>query len=505
MLNRRMSGVLLHPTSLPGPHGIGELGPEAFKFADWLAAAGQTVWQMLPIGPPGYGESPYQLFSAFAGNPMLISLDTVVKRGWLRAGDIAAPGFAQDSVEFERVMPWKTELLREAFAGFRASAEEVDLVEFEEFSAANSAWLESYAAFMALKQAHGGAPWTEWSSGAQAAPGEIEYQKFLQWEFAREWAALREYCGIRRVRLMGDAPIYVAHDSADVWAHPDLFQLDSNGRPTVVAGVPPDYFSATGQLWGNPIYRWNRLADTGYRWWVDRMRAAVREFDIIRLDHFRGFEAYWEVPAGEKTAEKGRWAKGPGAELLDVLRRELRNLPFVAENLGVITPEVEAIRNQFGLPGMAILQFAFGDDPQAPTFRPHNYVRNLAAYTGTHDNDTVVGWWNGEGGASTRTAAQVSAEKERARAYLNNEGREINWTFIGTLMSSVANLVVFPAQDLLGLGSESRMNIPAVPSGNWRWRMAPRALTPEMAGRLKEMSRLYERGGPAKEDAAAAS
>ncbi len=505
MLNRRISGVLLHPTSLPGPHGIGELGPEALEFADWLAEAGQTVWQMLPVGPTGYGESPYQLFSAFAGNPMLISLDTLVKRGWLEACDIAAPEFARDAVELERVMPWKTELLRKAFAGFRSVAAEIDWEEFEGFSKANTSWLDSYAVFMALKEANGGAPWTGWPAGARADAAEIEYQKFLQWEFAREWAALREYCATRGIILMGDAPIYVAHDSADVWAHPDLFQLDRNGCPVVAAGVPPDYFSATGQLWGNPVYNWKRLADTAYRWWVDRMRMAVSQFDIIRLDHFRGFEAYWEVPAGEKTAERGRWVKGPGSELFHVLRRELGSLPFVAENLGVITPEVEAIRTQFGLPGMAILQFAFGDDPQAPSFRPHNYVRNLAAYTGTHDNDTVLGWWNGEGGASTRTAGQVRAEKEMARAYLDTDGREMNWVFIRTLLASVANLVVFPAQDLLGLGSESRMNTPAVPSGNWRWRMAPGALTRRIAGRLNEMGRLYDRGVSARDETAAAS
>jgi 4-alpha-glucanotransferase len=292
---------------------------------------------------------------------------------------------------------------------------------------------------------------------------------------------------------MGDLPIYVAHDSADVWARPDLFQLDSQGRPVVVAGVPPDYFSATGQLWGNPIYRWDRMAATGLRWWIDRMRAALDAFDLMRMDHFRGYESYWEVPGTETTAANGRWVKGPGSSLFEALEAELGKLPLVAENLGVITPEVEAIRNQFGFPGMAILQFAFGKDAQAPGFRPHNYERNLVAYTGTHDNDTVVGWWRSEGGDSTRTAADVQVEKARARAYLNTDGHDINWVLIRTLMASVADTVLFPAQDILGLGSEARMNVPSKPGGNWRWRMRDGALTPALAARLSEMTRIYER------------
>jgi 4-alpha-glucanotransferase len=488
----RTSGILLHPTSLPGRYGIGDLGPEAFRFADWLAAAGQRVWQVLPLGPVGYGESPYQLFSAFAGNPSLISLDALVERGWLDAADLAAaPEFPPDRVEFERVIPWKEALLWKAFERFHDP-------ELDQFLTEHAAWLPGYARFMALKAAHGGRMWTEWDAGtspggpsslpsAEPDPQIVRYHEFLQFEFFREWRALKNYCAARGVRMMGDLPIYVAFDSADVWGRHELFQFDA------VAGVPPDYFSATGQLWGNPLYRWDCIKADGYRWWIDRMVAALSMFDLVRMDHFRGFEAYWAVPAGEATAVNGQWIKGPGADLFRALKDAIGDLPIVAENLGVITPEVEAIRHEFGLPGMAILQFAFGKDEQARSFRPHNYVRNLVAYTGTHDNDTVAGWWRSEGGDSTRKPEDVAAEKARAREYLDTDGREMNWTLIRALMASVADTVLFPAQDILGLGSEARMNTPAVASGNWRWRIRPGALTPEMAGRLQELTKLFER------------
>jgi 4-alpha-glucanotransferase len=334
-----------------------------------------------------------------------------------------------------------------------------------------------------------GAQNRDWDEGSQADPAETAFQKFLQVEFFRQWCKLKEYCGARGIRLMGDVPIYVAKDSADVWARPELFRFDA------VAGVPPDYFSATGQLWGNPIYRWDRMADQGYTWWIGRMRAAFEMFDLVRMDHFRGFEAYWEVPAGETTAVNGRWVQGPGAALFRALEDALGPLPIVAENLGVITPEVEAIRDEFHFPGMAVLQFAFGKDPQAPTFRPHNYPRNLAAYTGTHDNDTVMGWWNSEGGDSTRTSDDVVREKARARAYLATDGGEINWAMIRALMASVAETVIFPMQDVLGLGSEARMNTPSVASGNWRWRMAPGQMEAavRIQPRLRELCDLFER------------
>ncbi|HWB83440.1 MAG TPA: 4-alpha-glucanotransferase [Bryobacteraceae bacterium] len=503
MNTARTSGILLHPTSLPGPFGIGELGPEALRFVDWLAEARQQVWQMLPLGPTAYGDSPYQLFSAFAGNPLLISVDGLQREGWLQASDLdAVPQFAEDCVEFESVIGWKAGILRHAFARFHQSAN----AGFDDFCRQNAAWLEDYALFMSLKKAHGGeAVWTRWNPAiARREPAaletwksrlmtEIEFHKFTQFAFFRQWRALQSYCAARGIRLMGDVPIYVAHDSADVWAHPDLFQLDEGGEPVVVAGVPPDYFSATGQLWGNPIYRWDRIAAAGYEWWIERMRAALASFDFVRMDHFRGFEAYWEVPAGEKTAIHGRWIKGPGADLFRTLQAALGRLLLVAENLGVITPEVEAIRTQFGFPGMAILQFAFGKDAQAPGFKPHNYSHHLVAYTGTHDNDPVMGWWRSAGGDSTRTAQDVEEEKAYARAYLNTDGCEMNWVMIRTLMASVADTILFPAQDVLGLGSESRMNTPGIPGGNWRWRYRPGAFTAEHAAKLRRMAELYDR------------
>jgi 4-alpha-glucanotransferase len=461
----RAAGILLHPTSLPGAGGIGDLGAEAYRFADWLAAEGMRIWQVLPLGPVGYGESPYQLFSAFAGNPMLISLEEL-------GVESEPPVFGEDRVEFERVVPWKLRMLRQAWGGRRVES--------------GPEWLDTFARFMALKVANGGVAWTEWDPKIEADAEEIEFQKFLQVEFTRQWRRLKQYCAARGIRMMGDIPIYVAKDSSDVWAQPELFRFD------VVAGVPPDYFSATGQLWGNPIYRWDRMEADGFAWWIERMRASFEMFDLVRMDHFRGFEAYWEVPADEPTAVKGQWVKGPGAKLFRAVETALGRLPIVAENLGVITPEVEAIREEFGFPGMAVLQFGFGKDPQAPTFLPHNYPRNLAAYTGTHDNDTVMGWWRSEGGDSSRTSEDVEVEMARARAYLGTDGREMNWVMIRELMKSVADTVVFPMQDVLGLGREARMNTPSVASGNWRWRMAGRAAE---TGCLREWAELYGRVG----------
>jgi 4-alpha-glucanotransferase len=473
---------LLHPTSLPGRFGIGEIGAEAFRFADWLAKAGQKIWQVLPLGPTGYGESPYQLFSAFAGNPLLLSLDRLVERGWLAEEALAgAPEFSPDTVEFERVVPWKNRMLRRAFERFRPDEE------FTEFCRAESWWLDDFALFMALKDVNGGVEWSLWDSQISANAGDLEYHRFLQFEFFREWRDLKRYCSALGIRIMGDLPIYVSGDSADVWAHPELFRADA------VSGVPPDYFSATGQLWGNPLYRWDRLSAEGYDWWVRRMRAALELFDLVRMDHFRGFEAFWEVPAGEKTAVNGRWVKGPGAELFRALEAALGSLPVVAENLGVITPEVEAIREEFGFPGMAVLQFAFGKDPQAPGFRPHNYIPNLVAYTGTHDNDTVMGWWRSTGGDSTRSPEDVAAEKERARRYLATDGREMNWVMIRALLGSVAETVLCPMQDVVGVGSEGRMNVPSVAGGNWRWRVKAEEITDAAAARLREMVEAFER------------
>lgn len=496
----RSSGILLHPTSLASPLGIGDLGGEARRFVDFLAAAGQSLWQVLPLGPTGYGESPYQCFSAWAGNPLLISLEGLVEQGWLERSALAkAPRFPEDQVDFERLIPWKMGLLRSVKPGGK---------EFRDFCADHRRWLEDFAFFMALKDEHRGVAWTRWNAGArdwdpkaleqwrERLTPAIETHKFLQFVFFEQWRALREYARTRGIRIMGDLPIYVAHDSADVWAGREFFQLDAQGNPLVVSGVPPDYFSKTGQLWGNPIYDWAALERDGYAWWLERFRAALQLVDIVRLDHFRGFEAYWEVPAGEVTAVNGRWVKGPGAKLFRAVQATLGELPLVAENLGVITPEVEAIRHEFGFPGMAILQFAFGTDPQAPTFRPHNYPREVVAYSGTHDNDTTVGWWSGAGaGDSTRSAEDIRRERDFTRHYLNTDGAEIQWTFIRALEASVADTVLIPMQDVLGLGSEARMNRPATLGGNWRWRYRAGVLKPELAARLREMAELYDRAG----------
>ena len=503
----RSSGILLHPTSLPGPYGIGDLGPEARRFVDFLAQAGQTLWQVLPLGPTGFGDSPYQCFSALAGNPLLISPERLLEQGLLDGAELdEAPGLPESEVDFARLIPWKTALLESAARRFLRGALPSDQASFESFCDLNRDWLDDFALFMVLKQHHGDAVWTRWEPAIRWRDAEalaawreklsepIAIQKFLQFAFFSQWREIRDYAHARGVRLMGDLPIYVAHDSADVWVNPQYFELDSEGNPKVVAGVPPDYFSATGQLWGNPIYNWGALESDGYRWWLRRFRAALDLVDMIRLDHFRGFEAYWEVPAIETTAVHGRWVKGPGSQLFRVARQALGELPLVAENLGVITPEVEAIRHEFGFPGMTILQFAFGNDPQASTFRPHNYPREVVAYTGTHDCDTTVGWWTSEGrGESTRSVEDIRRERDFVRAYLNTDGREIHWVFIRALLASVADTVLIPLQDILGLGSEARMNQPATLGGNWRWRCGPGMLTDEIANRLAELTRIYER------------
>ncbi len=484
----RSSGILLHPTSLPGPFGIGDLGPEAYRFLDFLHAAGQHIWQVLPLSPTGYGDSPYQSFSAFAGNPLLISPEKLVEHGYLEASDLEhTECFPEDVVDFGQVHPYKFALLRKAFRNFKPNAA------FDDFRERNTYWLEDYVRFLALKQANGGKAWPEWTNQV-ADPEEVAAHRFWQFEFFRQWDELKRYSEERRIRVMGDIPIYVAHDSADVWSHPELFSLNEDGNPKLVSGVPPDYFTADGQLWGNPVYRWDRLEETGYGWWIERFRSAFSAVDMVRLDHFRGFEAYWAVPATEKTAIHGEWVKGPGAKLFEAVQKALGELPIVAENLGVITPEVEALRHQFGFPGMSVLQFAFGSDPQAPTFRPHNYPREVFAYTGTHDNDTTVGWWNSSAATdSTRSAEDIERERKFTLAYLATDGREINWTFIRTLFASVADTAIVPLQDVLGLGNDARMNLPGSTRRNWIWRFRANALKPDVTDRLKEFTVLYER------------
>jgi 4-alpha-glucanotransferase len=462
---------------------------------------------MLPLGPTGYGDSPYQCFSAFAGNPMLVSLARLCDEGLIHAEDFSSvPQFSADSVEYEQVNEFKEAKLHQAFLEFQKNGSEARRSRFEEFKEAEKAWLPEYALFRALKDRFGGVAWPKWEhSLAMREPSalqrartelaqEIAEQEFLQFLFFSQWEELKRYCHERRIGIMGDLPIYVAHDSADVWAHPEFFHLDDRGNATKVAGVPPDYFSATGQLWGNPIYRWDLMASDGYAWWIERFRAAFRMFDMLRVDHFRGFQAYWEVPGGDTTAQNGKWLPGPGAALFAAVEAKLGHLAIVAENLGVITPEVEAIRERFGFPGMAILQFAFGNDPQGPSFRPHNYPRDLVAYTGTHDNDTVVGWWTSKPGeGSIRSAEDILEEREFTRDYLNLDHEEVNWAFIRALMGSVANTVVFPLQDVLGAGGEARMNVPGTATGNWRWRFRDGALRDEAGKRLRKMAEVYDR------------
>lgn len=512
MANPRSSGLLLHPTSLPGPFGIGDLGRGARDFVDFLAESRQGLWQVLPLGPTGYGDSPYQCFSAFAGSPLLVALDGLADQGLLTKADLKkAPKFPEAEVDFAKVKAFRIPLLQKAFDRFEADASSAQRRALDAFCRRESGWLDDYALFAALKKENGGVAWQHWpqalvvrEAGALAEARvrlarAVRARQFWQYSFFEQWGVLRAACQARGIRILGDIPIFVAHDSADVWAHPELFHLAPDGSPGLIAGVPPDYFSATGQLWGNPLYRWDVIARTGYRFWIDRFRAALGLVDLVRLDHFRGFEAYWEVPGGEATAVNGRWVKGPGAALFDALLADLGSLPIVAENLGVITDEVEALRRRYGFPGMAVLQFAFGNDGCASSFQPHNHTPNLVVYTGTHDNDTIVGWWNAGVGDSTRTRADVDTEQALARLYLGTEGREIHWDFVRAALASVADTAIVPAQDLLGLGNEARMNLPGRPGGNWKWRLRPGQLTSQLAARLRRLAEIYERAPLAKE------
>lgn len=504
MKHQRSSGILVHPTSLPGRFGIGDLGVEAFAFIDFLEAGGQSLWQVLPLTPTGYGDSPYQSFSAFAGNTLLISPDRLVEEGLLSNRDIKLPApFPDNRVDFGRVIPFKRTLLEKACQSFRQSKASRD--ELMRFCENQSAWLEDYALFRALKDAHGGIAWNEWEPPlARREPDaiafaretlreQIEAEKFAQYLFFKQWFALKESCHKRGIGIVGDLPIFVAYDSADVWACPEQFKLDRNGAPKVVAGVPPDYFSATGQLWGNPIYDWERERAAGFEWWVRRLKSSLTLLDFVRIDHFRGFCACWEVPNGDKTAERGRWVEVPGRELFTTLKRTLGDLPIIAEDLGVITPDVVALRDEFGFPGMRILQFGFSSDARNHDL-PHNYVPNTVVYTGTHDNDTCVGWFRSTPGAgSTRDEAQVRREREYCLRYLNADGREIHWDFIRAALATVANTAVIPLQDVLGLDSTARMNLPASTEGNWTWRVRAEQLTAETSRRLRDLAETYGR------------
>ncbi len=506
MASDRRSGILLHPTSLPGPHGAGDLGAAAHRFASWLSSAGQRLWQMLPLGPTGFGDSPYQALSSRAGNPLLVSLEIVRNEGWLEDARLGgAPEKDRSLAELHLAAEWKRERLARAARTFAARAGPEESADLEGFRAREAGWLEDWALFAVLKQEHGGRPWTEWPAplsrrhpaaldAARARHAEAVFAEvFTQWCFFRQWEALHDRCRALGIAIMGDLPIYVAHDSVEVWSRPDLFRLDARGAPQVVAGVPPDYFSATGQLWGNPIYDWQAMERDGWRFWIDRVRGTLSLVDRVRLDHFRGFEAYWEVPAGAPTSDAGRWVTAPGERILRALEKAIGPLPFVAENLGVITPEVEELRRRFLFPGMAILQFAFGNDPQAPTFQPHAYERNTVAYTGTHDNDTVMGWWRGGQEGSVRSKEDVEREKAFAMEYLGTDGKDMSWTMIRAVLGSVADTAVLPLQDVLGLGSEARMNRPSTLGGNWRWRVRESQLTAQLAARLARLVEIYGR------------
>jgi 4-alpha-glucanotransferase len=503
----RASGVLLHPTSLPGKFGVGDLGDEAYRFADFLSANGQSLWQVLPLGPTGYGDSPYQCFSAFAGNTLLISPEKLVADGLLNSTDLSSiPAFPEESVNFGRAIKFKANLLNTAFERFKQTANASLRTYFEHFADGAASWLEDYALYRALKDAQGGKAWNEWEPKlARRDPtalatvrdelrDQIDAQKFYQFLFFKQWAALKTYCHQRGLKLVGDIPIFVARDSADVWMNPDQFKLDQAGNPLVVAGVPPDYFSSTGQLWGNPIYNWDKMLADGFRWWIERVRATLETFDIVRVDHFRGFAASWEIPGGDKTAERGAWVNVPGRELFTAIKNALGDLPIIAEDLGVITPDVESLRDDFDLPGMRILQFGFGGDAKNLDL-PHNYIRNCVVYTGTHDNDTTVGWFTSVAGAgSTRDREQIERERELCLDYLNSDGRDVHWAFIRALFASVADTAIVPVQDLLGLGNDARMNLPNSTSGNWAWRFKSGALTDEIGARLKNLTELYGRG-----------
>ena len=470
-LNQRRAGVLLHITSLPGPHGIGDLGPEAHHFVDWLAAAGQTIWQVLPTTPIGPGDSPYQSVSAFAGSPLMVALEPLVAKGWLAAPVLPEGGFGAGRAEYARVGPWRLSQLRAASDGFFHQAEPIDSAAFSAWCAEQADWLDDYVLFMALETSHAGAPWWHWpqpererapAALAKARRGlaaEIRFWQFVQWCFDTQWAALKTHANARGVSLMGDLPIFIAHHSADCWARPDLDTLDADCQPTVVAGVPPDAFSADGQRWGNPLYRWDRMAAEGYAWWIARMRRALAQTDAFRIDHFRGFAAHWEVPATSPTAINGRWVPGPGKAIFDALAHALGPLPIVAEDLGVITPDVVALRDDCGFPGMRILQFAFGDDATNP-YLPHRHTPASVVYSGTHDNETTRGWW----------ANLPARERAFAGAYLAADATDVHWAMIRAACNSVANTSIVPMQDVLGLDGTHRMNQPGTPTGNWSWR-----------------------------------
>jgi 4-alpha-glucanotransferase len=497
MVFSRSSGLLLHPTSLPSRYGMGDLGWAAYQFVDFLSRSQQQFWQILPLGPTGHGNSPYMCYSSMAGNPLLISVEILRDQGLLTNEDLAAiPDFPAHYVDYDRVNQAKFPLLLKAAEKFREQAAIEQRQAFESFCASRAFWLNDFAFFMALKDAHEGAGWHQWEETiARRKPEameewhgrlklEIFNHKYLQFEFFRQWSDLKQYANDRGISIIGDLPIYVAHDSADVWAQPHNFHLDpETGEPALMAGVPPDYFSETGQLWGNPIYNWEAMQASGFEWWVQRFKSMLDYVDLTRIDHFRAFCAYWVVQQGETTAMNGEWVQAPGEAFFLRLQQELGSLPILAEDLGVITPDVEQLRDQFEFPGMKILQFAFGSDYENP-FLPYNYVRNCVVYTGTHDNDTIVGWYE----------QLQDYERDRLLTYLGcTSSQGIHWDMIRLALSSIGRCAIIPVQDILGLGTDARMNFPGKATGNWGWRYHEHALTSELGDRLATLTHTYGR------------
>jgi 4-alpha-glucanotransferase len=496
-LGDRRSGVLCHLTSLPGPYGCGDLGEEAHRFVEFLASAGQAWWQMLPVGPPGYGNAPYMASSAFAIAPFFLSLGWLYREGLLDRGDLEGysaprPGL----VDYPAMSQFREERLRRASATFFGRRGQGRRAEFESFCAASAGWLADHALFAALKEETQQASWTAWEEGLrrrdpkalERARGRlsdaVRHHSFVQWALAQEWDALRRHGSSLGVGLIGDVPVFVAHESADVWANPGCFYLDREGQPTVVAGVPPDYFSVTGQRWGHPLYRWEELKKAEYGWWMARMRRTLDLFDVVRIDHFIGFQRYWEIPASCPTAVEGRWMAGPGADFFEVMLEKVGRAPIIAEDLGLVTEDVILLRERFGFPGMKVLQFAFGGDHRENVHLPHWYTRGTVAYTGTHDNDTTVGWFH---------SMEYPGEREFCLRYLNSDGREIHWDMIRAVHASAADLSVIPVQDVLGLGSEARMNRPSIATGNWEWRLPEGILGDAAGGRLRYLTDIYQR------------
>ena len=501
MTFNRSSGILLHPSSLPGPYGIGDLGPTAYRFIDWLSSAGCKLWQVLPLGPTGYGDSPYQSFSAFAGNPYLVSPDALLEDGLLTRDDVnAMKGLSASHVDFGLVIPKRLDMLHKAFTAYQSHPEHLRKA-FDYFCAENTSWLDDYTLFMALKESNGGGAWNGWHQDlrsrrklalrkAQKDLSEsILRYSFYQFLFFRQWDKLRSYANDHGIQIIGDIPIFVANDSADVWAHPDLFYIDKGGNPTVVAGVPPDIFSEFGQLWGNPLYNWEIHKKDGYAWWLSRVRCSLKIFDILRFDHFRGFAGYYEIPAEDKTAEHGQWVTGPGKDLFHAIDKYLGDgmmtsgtgLPFIAEDLGLVTPDVIELLASFELPGMRVMQFGFSG-PDNP-FLPHNYISNCVAYTGTHDNDTAHGWF----------AAAEDHERDFAKQYLRTDGSDFSWDLIRAVWGSVASVAIAPMQDVLNCGGEARMNFPSRLGGNWAWRMTDEDINDGLAEELRDLNWIYLR------------